>query len=195
MTKKILTGDEAFKYTLSAPPVEKLRDFWAWYCSDLLSNITRGVLAEFIVSMAMGITYANARDDWAEYDIISNDGIRIEVKCSAYLQSWEQKGRLSKITFDCSPSIGYNEEFGKYNDSEYVRRSGVYVFCVYTCKDRDKSNPLNLDLWDFYVLPTKLLDEKLGSQKTVGLIRIQALAGEKAVKFHEKDQVVHTAYS
>ena len=32
-----------------------VNDFWAWYASDLLSNILCGALAEFIVATALGI--------------------------------------------------------------------------------------------------------------------------------------------
>jgi hypothetical protein len=37
------------------------------------------------------------------YDLITSTGIRIEVKSSAYLQSWSQK-RLSTISFSISPA-------------------------------------------------------------------------------------------
>lgn len=32
-----------------------------------------------------------------------------------------------------------------------------------------EQDPLNLDLWEFYVLPTKILDEKKKAQKTITL--------------------------
>ena len=35
---------------------------------------------------------------------------------------------------------------------------------------------LDVGRWDFYVVPTSVIDEELGGQKTVGLGRIAALA-------------------
>lgn len=41
-------------------------------------------------------------------------------------------------------------------------------FCVFTARTRDVSI-LDLDYWDFYVLPTSVLDEKVPEQKTITL--------------------------
>ena len=193
MPHRLLTGDETFRYQLSTPPTAKIRDFWSWYCSDLLSNTTRGALAEFIVSMALNINHIYSRDTWAEYDLITPDGIRIEVKCSAYLQSWEQNGKLSKIIFDCSPSYAHVKSYNEFNRNDYARHSDVYVFCVYNCKEPSRSDPLNLDLWEFYVIATKLLNEKLGEQKSIGLSHLQGLT--KAIKFHEIGHTVNKSFS
>jgi len=73
-------------------------DFWKLSVSDLLSNTTRGTLAEFIVAMAMDIDLSNFREEWDAYDLETKNGIKIEVKTSAYLQSWFQKN-YSKIIF------------------------------------------------------------------------------------------------
>jgi hypothetical protein len=67
--------------------------------SDLIDNITRGRLAEFIVASALGISIDGVRDSWAAWDLTIPDPlIRIEVKSSAYLQSWFQKS-YSNVTF------------------------------------------------------------------------------------------------
>ena len=34
------------------------------------------------------------------------------------------------------------------------------------------SNPLQLENWEFYVVPTSLINEKCGEQKTISLSRI-----------------------
>jgi hypothetical protein len=41
-----------------------------------------------------------------------------------------------------------------------------------THKDQATVDPLNLDQWTFYVLPTRVLNEVLGNQKTVALSRL-----------------------
>ena len=75
----------------------QLVDFWRWSASDLLSNATRGVFAEFLIASALGLV-DNVRSEWDSYDLKTQKGKRIEVKSAAYLQSWSQK-ELSKISF------------------------------------------------------------------------------------------------
>ena len=54
------------------------------------------------------------------------------------------------------------------------RNSDVYVFAIYDGLSLDE-DPLNLDLWEFMVLPTKVLDEMVGSQKVITLKNLKAL--------------------
>ncbi|MDA1061716.1 MAG: hypothetical protein O2895_02220 [Chloroflexi bacterium] len=61
-------------------------DFWKWAYSDLVSNVSRGTLAEFIVAALLG-AIERARDPCAAYDITTPGGLRVEVKSSAYWQS------------------------------------------------------------------------------------------------------------
>src|SRR4051812_9811838 len=72
-----------------------LRDFWCWSTSDLLNNTTRGVLAEFLVAQALGVPTTGVREPWAAYDLETEDRLKVEVKSSAYLQSWHQKQKSS----------------------------------------------------------------------------------------------------
>ena len=52
-----------------------LLDFWKWSVSDLMSNATRGRLAEFIVGTSVGLNPENLRDEWDAYDITSDNSI------------------------------------------------------------------------------------------------------------------------
>lgn len=185
MNTKLLSGEEVFTYSLT-PLQKKLKDFWAWNSSDLLNNTLRGAIAEYIVAMALDIEFSYARKDWSEYDLLTNDGIKIEVKCSAYLQSWEQN-KLSDIRFGCSPSQSFIEQ--RY-DGISIRHSDIYVFCVFDCKDIKIADVLNLDQWIFYILPTNILNEKIGLQKTISLNSLLALNPTKAY-FHEINKAVH----
>src|SRR3954470_7577953 len=83
-----------------------LLDFWRWASSDLLSNATRGVLAEYIVGLALGCA-GGTRREWDAADLITDGGIRIEVKSAAYLQTWTQAA-LSKISFGIQPTMGWD---------------------------------------------------------------------------------------
>jgi hypothetical protein len=57
-----------------------LLSFWQWSVSDLVSNVTRGRLAEFIVATALGISVSGVRNEWDAVDLITETGLRVEVK-------------------------------------------------------------------------------------------------------------------
>jgi hypothetical protein len=61
-------GSEQFNDT-GTPLGVDLSDFWGWTTSDLIDNITRGRLAEFIVAIAVGIPTSGVRDSWAAWDL------------------------------------------------------------------------------------------------------------------------------
>ena len=84
-----------------------LLSFWQWSVSDLVSNATGGVLAEFIVARALGIPVdTDVRNEWSAFDLKTPDGLTVQVKSAAYVQSWAQK-RLSTICFNVKPSRGW----------------------------------------------------------------------------------------
>ena len=59
------------------------QEFHAWAYDDLLTNTTRGVLAEYIVATALGIVDTK-RVEWDKHDL-EVDGIGVEVKSAAYV--------------------------------------------------------------------------------------------------------------
>ncbi|MBN8600369.1 MAG: hypothetical protein J0M26_05040 [Planctomycetes bacterium] len=148
-------------------------DFWQWSSSDLLGNTMRGVLAEYIVGTALGIL-KDVRIEWAEYDLLTHDGIKLEIKCSAYLQSWSQK-RLSKISFGIEPKMPQNPPPEPTTEPLLRRQADVYVFCLLHHRDMLTVNPLDLDQWTFYCLATKKLDAECRDQKTLSLSRLLSL--------------------
>lgn len=97
LTASLKTGEEPLRFN-GAPTSFKLIDFWKWSVSNILSNATRGRFAEFIVASATNIDTTQVRDEWAAYDLVTAEAIKIEVKSAAYIQSWFQKS-LSKISF------------------------------------------------------------------------------------------------
>lgn len=171
---KKLTGNEYFQYD-EVPTGKLLSDFWAWNSSDLLNNTLRGALAEFIVATALDLNTDICREDWAAYDLETPSGIKIEVKSSAYLQSWNDD-RISDIRFGIQPTKAWDAKTG-YAD-EVKRQSDVYVFCIYASKNK-KDSPLQLDQWVFYVLPTSVLNQKCGEQKSISLNSLLALNPKK----------------
>lgn len=171
-----LSGNEHF-YFDGMPTGFLLNDFWAWQASDLLNNALRGVLAEFIVATALENDTSQVRQEWDAYDLLYGERWKIEVKSSAHLQSWEQKAP-SRVQFSIRPTRAWSPEDG-YSET-VIRQSDLYVFCFFACTDREKANPLLLDQWEFYILPTFLLNEQLGEQQTISLSRLLSLHPEKS---------------
>jgi len=159
-----MTGKEQFFNNGKELPFNVL-SYWQWSSSDLLTNRQRGIVAEYIVASALNLT-SNTRQEWDAYDLITEDGTKIEVKSSAYVQSWEQD-KLSKISFGIQPTIKWDEN-GKRTTTK-LRQADLYVFCVLAHKDEETINPLNLDQWEFYILKTDILNREKSEQKTITL--------------------------
>jgi hypothetical protein len=179
-TPTLKTGKENLTYNGSQLPFSLL-DFWKWSVSDLLSNATRGVLAEFIVACALGIDITKPREEWASYDLITKDAVKIEVKSAAYLQSWNQKN-YSKISFSIKKSFQWDSTKGM-DMSIKQRAADIYVFCLLKNKDKNTIDPLNLSQWDFYVVSTEQLDNYERSEHSITLNSLKRLT--KAVDYKQ----------
>ncbi|MEX0906638.1 MAG: hypothetical protein WD028_13000 [Balneolaceae bacterium] len=179
------TGDEPFHQNGEGFDFD-LRSFWQWSASDLLSNATRGILAEFLVAHALGDT-KKPRVEWDPFDVITKNGIRVEVKSSAYLQSWNQD-KLSRITFSTRPTFAWESNTNSLAE-ERKRQADVYVFCLLNHKRQETVDPLNIDQWKFYVISTKSLNVKLGEQKSLGLNTLMKI-GAKEAEFENLESVV-----
>lgn len=174
------TGQELF---LGMP--HSLLEYWAWAHSDIVSNSERGILAEYLVRCAVHAP-SPCRIEWDAVDVISPEGIRIEVKSSAYLQTWKQE-KLSRIQFDIAPKNAWDSVENSYA-SQRIRSADVYVFCLFNSKDPDTANPMDLAQWEFYVLATSVLNDLVPKQKSISLTSLQKL-GAKKVSF----EVLYTA--
>ena len=168
-----LTGDEQFKQDSALTT----GDFWRWAYSDLLNNTTRGVLAEFIVAQAIGDS-SKVRTEWEPYDLKTPDGITVEVKSSAYIQSWHQD-RLSTISFGIAPTKAWDVRTNTWSD-DVCRQADVYVFCLLDCKDQGLVDTLDMEQWRFYVLPSVVLDENMPESKSISLSVLTQLEPEIA---------------
>jgi hypothetical protein len=161
------TGDEPF---LCASRPTTLLDFWRWYASSLLDNGLRSGIAEFIVASAVG-DERPVRDAWASHDVLSAEGIRIEVKSTCAVQTWKQDGP-SKPIFTIRPARAWSQETG-VSAAVPCRSCSVYVFCVLAVDGDRPPDPLDVRLWRFYVLPTGVLNERAPKARTVTLGSIQ----------------------
>ncbi|AYN04633.1 hypothetical protein [Flavobacterium sp. 140616W15] len=172
-TKAVLkTGEEKLMYNEKSLNFSLL-DFWRWSVSDIVSNATRGRLAEFIVATAVNIDIKEIRDEWGAYDLETPDKIKIEIKSAAYIQSWEQK-KLSSISFSTKLSQPWNSEIDKRSTIP-IRSADVYVFCLLHHLNKPTINPLNLNHWEFYVLSTEELNNYKRSQHSITLNSLKKL--------------------
>lgn len=163
-----LTGNEEFTLHGSGTGLT-VQDFWRWAYSDLIDNTQRGVMAEFLVYSSLRDTppRTQMRVNWIPYDVTSPSGRRIEVKSAAYIQAWTPENIFAQIRFDIGKKLAWNNETASFA-SEANRNCDLYVFCLFTAKTKDISL-LDLDYWDFYVLPTSVLNEKVPDQKGISL--------------------------
>jgi hypothetical protein len=147
-------------------------DFWAWAYSDILENTARGIFAEFLVGNALGVVKGVRPSGWGTFDLRYGD-YKIEVKSSAYLQSWYQRAH-STIRFDVAEREGWDPDTNTTR-TERMRSADCYVFCLYAEKDRSRVNVLDTSMWEFYVLSTGRINRELGIQKSAGLNRIKSM--------------------
>jgi len=163
-------------------------EFWEWAYADLLTNTTRGVLAEYIVATALGIRDTK-RAEWDKYDL-DIGGVGVEVKSAAYVQTWKQP-RPSTISFDISPTTGWDARTNTYAASA-KRSAAVYVFCLLEGEDREHIDPLVVAQWTFYVLSTSELDRQVPEQKMIRLGPLKAL-GAHPCTYDELKAVIDAA--
>jgi len=172
-TEQLTYNSRTLKFTLL--------DFWRWSASDILSNATRGVLAEFIVATATNIDITKVRDEWSAFDLITPNGIKLEIKSAAYLQSWFQRS-FSTISFSTKLARHWDSTTN-IQAAIAQRHADVYVFCLLKHEDKTTVDPLNLDHWDFYVLATQELNNYKRSQHSITL---KSLKGLTAIVGYDK---------
>ena len=180
------TGAEPF-HTAGKSAGFDLLDYWQWSTSDLVSNVTRGRLAEYIVARALGVPVDGVRDEWAAYDLKTPSGTKVEVKSAAYVQSWFQRA-LSRVSFLVPKTLAWDAATNR-QAKEACRHADVYVFALLAHRDKSTIDALNLDQWRFYALPTSALDARTRSQHSITIKSLEALAGS-AVTFADLRRAV-----
>ena len=165
-------GSETFKL-LGQPVGFSLIDFWRFQFSNIWD--IQDQIAEFIVAKALGQTEPYNKNGWTLWDI-NYRGQRIEVKETAYYHSWRNDGKVSsQRTF----SIAKAYTIYKKSKSEPKRQNDIYVFCLNTGETKESSNPLLLDNWRFWVVPTETINRVCGNNKTITLGRLQKITNMK----------------
>ncbi|MGY1632232.1 hypothetical protein ACI784_11070 [Geodermatophilus sp. SYSU D01186] len=129
------------------------------------------MLAELLVARAVGAA-SRPRIEWDAYDVLTPEGIRLEVKSGAYLQAWEQS-RLSTVVFGGLSARTWSSTDGYSAATSY--NADAYVFAVHTSIDHDRYDALDAGQWSFWVLPQHVVAST--GQRSMRLSRVEALAG------------------
>ena len=118
--------------------------------------------------------------------MITKEGVKIEIKSGAYIQTWKQK-KYSNISFSISKTAG-SKENPKFNGT-HQRWSDFYIFCLLDCKNQKDINSMKLEQWTFFVLKTEVLNEKVKNQKSIGINSLMKLNPIKA-KYNELKKII-----
>lgn len=169
-------------------------DFWQYAYSQLEG--LGDTLAEFLVANALGIEKAENVNYWTAYDMAYRNK-RIEVKATSYVHPWNTC--ISKVrTFSIEPTNNNywgNSTDGVNGGKEKSRQSEVYVFCLNSNMDIQKNDPLKVDDWIFYVVPTFVINSYCKDnpgQKKIALNVVRQLA-KTGVAFDELRNAVDAA--
>ena len=166
-TPIIISGAEPFQLAGESAGFT-VGDFWQFQFSNVWDM--QQEIAEFIVAKALGQEQPHNKNGWTLWDI-SYRGKRIEVKETAYYHSWRKDGAVSEQRV-----FGITKAYSRYKDnsSTFERQNDVYVFCLNTGYTRESSNPLVLDNWRFWVVPTSTINKLCGDNKKISLNRLKS---------------------
>lgn len=174
-----MNGKEKFTFDGKDTGFDML-DFWRFQFSNIYN--LQEYIAEFLVAKALGINEAYNTEYWTLYDIPYREK-RIEVKQTSYYHPWNKDGKVSSQRY-----FGITKANSSYEDSSeenrYERYNDIYVFCLNTGNTKEESYPLNINNWEFYIVPTSFINEHCGDNKTISLSRIRNM-GFVAKRFDE----------
>jgi hypothetical protein len=109
------------------------------------------------------------RIEGADWDHLSPEGVKIQVKAAAYWQAWKLRNQhdgswriatnddFKKITKICFRGLWKRRSVGKAAASDF--KADLYMFCGQHEKDPEKWDGADLSQWHFYMLPTTTLRE------------------------------------
>ena len=142
---------------------------------------------------ALTISTSSVRDEWGSYDLQTPEGLKVEVKSAVYIQTWYQSS-LSKISFRVPKTRTYDPNTNQL-DVDAKRQADVYVFAVLAHQDKITIDPLNVDQWEFYVLPSATLDARTRSQYAITLPTLRRLSGGPVTYAKLRTEVMRAADS
>lgn len=170
---KKLTGQELFVATGSKQFT--VLEFWQYAFSTLNDNVLRGRLAEFLVEAALkDVRDIDVRSSWGDWDVEDFDGTRIEVKCAAYIQDWDQSD-YSNIVFGRlkSKEVYYSEAVKSFSDLAAINyKADIYILALQHHKEHSSFDILDMQQWSFYVLSRETVANITNNGMSVSLAKL-----------------------
>lgn len=138
----------------------------------LVQNDLRSAYVEEQIAILLGSRWRYAGADWGPFDFES-EGVRLEVKQSAALQSWRHTpGRGS---FNIAPKKGVF--VGPLFESSPGRHADLYVFAWHGVIDQSADHR-DVNQWTYFVCPTESLPMH---QRSLTRARLEQLDGVERV--------------
>lgn len=133
----------------------------ALFGHPLITNVHRAVLVEAMIAEALPDWSWCARD-YASWDFQHPDGLRLEVKQSAFKQSWTSE-KPSRPQWDIRQRTGFWKDRDDGSEgADWVLQTGrnaeIYVFGLHTIYD-DNADHRRPDQWRFFVIREKDLPQ------------------------------------
>ena len=116
-------------------------------------------MAEYLVLKALGFSGANDSRFWSPHNVIYK-GSRIEIRTAAYMKS----------SNDDEPS----DKHIRHIDIR-AKDCQAYLFCLLPGKTKETADPLILDNWEFYIIPTWYLELECGKNITITMSKVRRL--------------------
>lgn len=142
-------------------------DYWRFQFSNFWDM--QEEIAEFLVAKALELELPHNKNGWTPFDI-RYKGKRIEIKSSSYFHSWRGDNKVSKRrVFSIAKTIGQHSE----KKPKPERQNDVYVFCLNTGNTFADSDPFELNHWEFYVVPTAVINNMFDDRNKVSIDHIR----------------------
>lgn len=157
LTKSNHTNSDKYK------PYISLTDFQEWAFPQFINESQRSLLAEYIVASAIGPVNETIDKRFMQsrpYDFLTPEGLRVEVRYASYLQLTDIN-HPDRITYTLEQAL--------------QRNSDVHVFTLFKATSPNQ-DPLDLNLWEFYILSTNVLDIEHPVENTITLPTLMQLA-------------------
>ncbi len=147
-------------------------DYWRFQFSNFWD--AQEEVAEFLVAKALGLDLPHNKNGWTTFDILYKEK-RVEVKTSAYFHSWRGDGKVSgRRVFGIPKTVGQHDEKREVPE----RQNDVYVFCLNLGNSFESSDPFEMAHWEFYVVPTSIINHEFGDRNMVSLDRLKTITPE-----------------
>lgn len=176
---KKLTGSEVFT---NGNKKFNVLHFWQYAFSNLNSNVLRGALAEFIVENAIkDVSEIEIRNPWGDFDVLTKKGTKIEIKCSAYIQDWDQD-KLSLPIFSGlkAKELYWSSAVSEKKVTKKSYKANIYILVLEKHKEPETLDLLDLDQWDFFILTRDEISEITKDGNSVSLSKL-VIKSEKSL--------------